>query len=41
MRSWNTFDAWDEPQVYTNSQDSPWPELGENHHLPPYNILYD
>jgi len=23
-----------------DSQDSPWPELGGSHHLPPYNILY-
>jgi hypothetical protein len=23
-----------------NSQDSPWLELGGNHHLPPYSILY-
>ncbi len=27
------------PQVNTDSQDSPWPGLGKNHHLPPYNIL--
>ncbi len=24
----------------TNTQDSARPELGGNHHLPPYNILY-
>ncbi len=29
-----------EPWAYTNSQDTPWPELGGTHHLPPYNILY-
>jgi len=23
-----------------DSQDSPWSELGESHHLPPYSILY-
>jgi hypothetical protein len=25
----------------TNSQNSSWPKLGGNHHLPLYNILYD
>jgi hypothetical protein len=29
----------DEPQANTNSQDSPWLELGGSHHLPPYSIL--
>ncbi len=29
----------DEPRANTDSQDSPQPELGGNHHLPPYNIL--
>ncbi len=24
----------------TDTQDSPWPELGGSHHLPPYSILY-
>jgi hypothetical protein len=24
----------------TDTQDSPWPELGGSHHLPPYTILY-
>jgi hypothetical protein len=28
-----------EPWANTNSQDSPWPGLGGNHHLPPYSIL--
>jgi len=27
------------PRANTNSQNSPQPELGGNHHLPPYNIL--
>jgi len=25
----------------TDSYNSPWLELGVNHHLPPYNIFYD
>jgi len=32
----------DESRANTNSQDSqnsPWPELGGSHHLPPYSIL--
>ncbi len=29
----------DEPQVNSDSQDSPRPGLGGNHHLPPYSIL--
>jgi hypothetical protein len=29
----------DEPQANTDSQDSPWPKLGGNHHLPLYSIL--
>jgi hypothetical protein len=28
-----------EPWANTNSQDSPRPKLGGNHHLPPYSIL--
>jgi hypothetical protein len=24
----------------TDKQDSPWPELGGSHHLPPYSILW-
>jgi hypothetical protein len=31
----------DKPHAYTNSQDSPQSKLGGNHHLPPYNIIYD
>ncbi len=31
----------DEPRVYTDSQDSPQPGLGGNHHLPPYSNIYD
>ncbi len=31
----------DEPRAYMDLQDSPRPELGKSHHLPPYNILYD
>jgi hypothetical protein len=30
----------DKPRTNTNSQDSPWLELGGSHHLPPYSILY-
>jgi len=30
-----------EPRAYTNSQNSPWPELWGSHHLPPYSILCD
>jgi hypothetical protein len=29
----------DESQANTDSQDSPWPELEGNHHLPPYSIF--
>jgi hypothetical protein len=29
----------DKPWANTNLQDSPWPGLGGNHHLPPYSIL--
>ncbi len=29
----------DEPQAYTNSQDSPWPRLEGSHHLVPYSIF--
>jgi hypothetical protein len=29
----------DEPRTNSDSQDSPWPELGGSHHLPLYNIL--
>jgi hypothetical protein len=38
-----TFHAWstDKPHAYTYLQDSPQPKLGGNHHLPPYNILWD
>jgi hypothetical protein len=30
----------DEPRADTDSQDSPKPKFGGNHHLPPYSILY-
>ncbi len=30
----------DKSRVNTDSQDSPWPRLRGNHHLPPYGILY-
>jgi hypothetical protein len=30
----------DEPRANTDSQNSPWPELGRSHHLPFYSILY-
>ncbi len=30
----------DSPQANTNSQDSPRPRFGGNHHLPLYSILY-
>jgi hypothetical protein len=36
VHSWSTVGAW----AYTNSQDSPWPELGGGHHLLPYIIFY-
>ncbi len=29
----------DKPWANLNSKDSPWPELGESHHLPLYSIL--
>ncbi len=29
----------DEQQANMDSQNSPWPGLGGNHHLPPYSIL--
>ncbi len=28
-----------QPTGNTDTQDSPWPGLGGNHHLPPYSIL--
>jgi hypothetical protein len=31
----------DEPWVYRNSQNSPWPRLGKMHHLFFYNIICD
>ncbi len=31
----------DELKAYIDSQNSPWPGLGGNHHLPFYNIFYD
>jgi len=34
---WCTYEPW----AYTNSQDSPWPRLEENHHLCSYNIFCD
>jgi hypothetical protein len=30
----------DKPRATSDSQDSPQPRLGGNHHLPPYSILY-
>ncbi len=33
------FWCWDKPRVTLDSLDSPRPELGESHHLPPYSIL--
>jgi hypothetical protein len=30
----------DKPHANANSQDSPRPELGGSHHLPPYSILF-
>ncbi len=30
----------DEPWANMDSEDSPWPELGGSHHLPPYSIFY-
>jgi hypothetical protein len=35
------FWCMDELRAYMDSQDSPQPELGENHHLPFYSIIYD
>jgi hypothetical protein len=35
------FWCMDEPQAYTNSQNSPQFGLGGNHHLPPYSIICD
>jgi hypothetical protein len=32
--------CWDKPRATLDSLDSPRPELGGSHHLPPYNILY-
>jgi len=29
----------DEPWANIDSQNSPWPELGGSHHLPPYTII--
>ncbi len=34
------FWCMDSPRANTDSQDSPWPGLEGNHHLPPYSILY-
>jgi hypothetical protein len=34
------FWCWDKPQATLDSLDSPRPELGGSHHLPPYSILY-
>jgi hypothetical protein len=34
------FWCMDEPWATKNSQDSPRPELGGSHHLPPYSIFY-
>ncbi len=34
---WRTYEPW----TYTHSQNSPWPKLGESHHLCFYNILCD
>jgi hypothetical protein len=31
--------CWDKPRATLDSLDSPRPELGGNHHLPPYSIL--
>jgi hypothetical protein len=33
---WCTYEPW----ANIDSQNSPWPELGGNHHLPLYSILY-
>jgi len=33
------FWCWDKPQATLDSLDSPRPELGGSHHLPPYSIL--
>ncbi len=33
------FWCYDKPQANSDSQNSPWPELGGKHHLPPYSIL--
>jgi len=35
------FWCMDKSRAYTDSQDSPRPELGGSHHLPPYSILCD
>jgi len=32
--------CWDKPWATLDSLDSPRPELGGSHHLPPYNIFY-
>jgi hypothetical protein len=43
MHSWNTFGTrtnHGQPKATSDSQDSPWPELGGSHHLPLYSILY-
>jgi len=34
------FWCWDKPWATLDSLDSPRPELGGSHHLPPYSILY-
>ncbi len=31
--------CWDKPQANSDSHDTPRPELGGSHHLPPYNII--
>ncbi len=33
------FGCWDKPRATLDSLNSPRPELGGNHHLPPYSIL--
>jgi hypothetical protein len=33
------FWCWDKPRANLDSFDSPWPEFGRSHHLPPYSIL--
>jgi hypothetical protein len=38
VHSWNIFGAWMSHKQKRN-HDSPWPELGGNHNLPPYCII--